>query len=218
VNALFIIVVGVVIVAAVIYGQVVKQQRRDALAALARRLGLSFYEEKDRDLAQTLGFLDKLDLGSNRYVYNRLSGEYQGHPVMAFEYHYQTQSGKHTHHHHFSVLTLKLPRTFPELLITPEGIFSKIAQSLGYDDIDMESAEFSAAFCVRSPDKKFAYDVCHPQMMEYLLARRYLAIEFEGNALALAYDACLDVTEIEPSLRQLVEIRRLMPDYLFKKT
>jgi hypothetical protein len=218
VNALFIIVVGVVIVAAVIYGQVVKQQRRDALAALARRLGLSFYEEKDRDLAQTLGFLDKLYLGSNRYVYNRLSGEYQGHPVMAFEYHYQTQSGKHTHHHHFSVLTLKLPRTFPELLITPEGIFSKIAQSLGYDDFDMESAEFSRAFCVRSPDKKFAYDVCHPQMMEYLLARRHLAIEIEGNALALAYDACLDVTEIEPSLRQLVEIRRLMPDYLFKKT
>jgi len=31
---------------------------------------------------------------------------------------------------------------------------------------------------VRSRDKKFAYDVCHPRMMEYLLARRDLAIEF----------------------------------------
>jgi hypothetical protein len=217
-DIVIIIVIAVAVVGAVIYGQIVKQQRRDALAALAGRLGLSFHEENDHDLPEHLSFLNKLDQGSNRYAYNRLSGRYQGHEVMAFDFHYKTGSGKNTRHHHISVLTLKLPRSFPELLITPEGIFSKIAQSLGYDDIDMESAEFSAAFCVRNPDKKFAYDVCHPQMMEYLLARRYLAIEFEGNALALAYDACLDVTEIEPSLRQLVEIRRLMPDYLFPKT
>jgi len=223
VEIILIIAVIVVIVAAIVYGQIVARRRRDAMAALAARLGLGFQEDHDHALAERLGFLRKLDEGSNRYVYNRLSGGYQGHEVMAFDFHYETYSysskgGRQTHHHHFSVLTLQLPRSFPELLITPEGIFSKIAQAFGYDDIDLESAEFSRTFCVRSRDKKFAYDVCHPLMMEYLLARPYLAIEFDGNLLALAYDSCLAVPEIEPSLRQLVEIRRLMPDYLFTKT
>lgn len=213
---------AVAIVAAIVYGLLAARRRREALAALAARLGLRFHEERDHALAERLGFLRKLDTGSNRYVYNRLSGGFQGHEVTAFDFHYETYShtkhGRQTHHHHFSVVTLVLPRSFPELLITPEGIFSKIAQAFGYDDIDFESAEFSRAFCVRSPDKKFAYDVCHPLMMEYLLARRHLAIEYEGNVLALAYDSCLEVTEIEPALQQLVEIRRLMPDYLFTKT
>lgn len=213
-----VIIIALAVVAAIVYSHIVKRQRRDAMAALAARLGLAFDEEKNRSLAEQLSFLRKLDTGDDRYAYNRLQGEFQGHHVMAFDFHYRTGSGKNTRHHYFSVLTLTLPRSFPELLITPEGFFSKIAQSLGYDDIDMESAEFSGVFCVRSPDKKFAYDVCHPQMMEYLLARRHLAIEFEGNALAMAHDTCLDVTGIEQSLQQLVEIRRLMPAYLFTKT
>lgn len=215
---LVVVLIGAVIIAAVVCGYLLERRRRDALAALAARLGLRFSEEHDRATAERLGFLRKLDTGSNRYLYNRLSGDYQGHEVMASDYHYETYShskrGRRTQHHHLSVLTLRLPRSFPELLITPEGFFSKIAQALGYDDIDFESAEFSRAFCVRSQDKKFAYDVCHPQMMEYLLAHRDLAIEFEGNVLALAFDSRLGVPQIEGRLQQLVELRRFLPGYL----
>lgn len=219
---LVIVLVGAVVIAAVVYGRMLERQRRDALAALAARLGLRFSEEHDHATAERLGFLRKLDTGANRYLYNRLSGDYQGHAVMASDYHYETYSyskrGRRTHHHHLSVLTLRLPRSFPELLITPEGFFSKIAQAVGYDDIDFESAEFSRAFCVRSRDKKFAYDVCHPLLMEYLLARPDLAIEIEGDMLALAFDTRLEVPQIESRLRQLVELRRFLPDYLFTKS
>lgn len=224
----FAIVVSIVLFVALIAGAVIlalraARQRRDALAALAARLGLSFAEERDYELAKRLGFLDKLDQGSNRYAYNRLSGVWQGHEVVVFEYHYETYShsrkgGRQTHHHYLTIFTLLLPESFPELLISREGIFSKLAQALGYDDIDFESAEFSRTFCVRSRDKKFAYDVCHPQMMEYLLARQDLSVEIEGNVLALAFDSRLDVPQIEPRLQQLVEIRRLMPDYLFTQS
>lgn len=219
---LFIALILVLMIALVILGRMAAQKRRDSLAALAARLGLQFNEEHDHRAAAGLGFLNKLDQGANRYLYNRLSGDHQGHEVEAFDYHYETYStnknGRQTHHHYLSVLTLRLPRAFPELIVSPEGIFSKIAQALGYDDIDLESAEFSGAFCVRSRDKKFAYAVCHPQMMEYLLARRDLAIEFDGNVLALAFDRRLEVPQIEHRLQQLVEIRRLMPDYLFTET
>lgn len=213
--------IGALVIAALVYSHIAERKRREAMAALAARLGLRFSEEHDHGMAERLNFLRKLDDGSNRYLYNRMSGDFQGHEVMAADFHYETythsKNGRQTHHHHLSILTLRLPRSFPELLITPEGLFSKIAQALGYDDIDFESAEFSRAFCVRCRDKKLAYAICHPLMMDYLLARRDLAIEFEGDVLALAFDSCLEVPRIEQRLQQLVEIRRLLPDYLFTK-
>ena len=110
---------------------------------------------------------------------------------------------------------LKLPGYFPELVIGPEGIFSKIAQAVGYDDIDFESHEFSSTFCVRSADKKFAYDVCNARMIEYLLSNRDFSIEIENNVLAIAFSRCLAPESIEANLQRLVHVRSLMPDYLF---
>jgi hypothetical protein len=55
-------------------------------------------------------------------------------------------------------------------------------------------------------------------MMEYLLANRDLTAEFEENALALAFDGQLAVTEIEHNLKRLVRLRELLPAYLFNQT
>jgi hypothetical protein len=139
---------------------------------------------------------------------------------MAFDYHYETHSTdskgrRQTHHHHFSFFILLLPRSFPELTIAREGVFSKIAQAFGFDDIDFESHEFSRKFCVRSKDKKFAYDVCHARFMEYLLANDDLNIEMEDSALAIGFGSCLKVSEIEHNLRRLREVRSFLPNYLF---
>lgn len=219
--AIIILVVGLFIVLA-IAGAAAARKRREELAVLAGRLGLNYRAEKDHSMASRFNFLDALATGSNRYAYNILSGFYQNHEVLAFDYHYETHSTdskgrRRTHHHHFSFFILTLPQSFPELRISREGFLSKIAQAFGYDDIDLESAEFSRAFCVRSKNKKFAYDVCHPQMMEYLLANRDLSIEVEDRVLALAFGQCLSATEIESNLRRLLEIRSRLPDYLFNK-
>jgi hypothetical protein len=211
-----------VMIAAIIFAAIAARKRREAMAALALRLGLNYQADRDYSIADRFAFLDALARGSNRYAFNILSGVYQGHEVLVFDYHYETHSTdskgrRQTHHHHFSFFVLLLPRRFPELRITREGLFSKIAQTFGYDDIDLESAEFSRAFCVRSKDKKFAYDVCHAQMMEYLLANRDLSIEVEGPALALAFGNRLSAEAIESNLGRLIEIRSRLPEYLFTK-
>lgn len=218
---IIILVVAAVIVL-VIMGAAAARKRREELAALAARLGLSYRGDNDHSLTDQFEFLDALARGSNRYAYNILSGLYQGHEVLVFDYHYETHSTdskgrRQTHHHHFSFFILTLSQSFPELRITREGFLSKIAQAFGYDDIDLESAEFSRAFCVRSKNKKFAYDVCHARMMEYLLAHRDLSIELEGHALALAFGKCLSASEIEMNLGRLFEIRSRLPEYLFTK-
>lgn len=219
--AIFIL-IGALIIAGIIFGALAAKRRREELAALAARLGLDFRPDDDYELADRFEFLDALDQGSNRYAFNVLSGRYQEQEVLVFDYHYETHStdskgNRQTHHHYFSFFMIFLPVSFPELRITKEGMLSKLAQAFGYDDIDFESAEFSRAFCVRSKDRKFAYDFCNAQMMEYLLANRDLSIEVEHSALALAFPSRLSAAEIERNLGRLFEVRSRLPEYLFTK-
>jgi hypothetical protein len=206
----------------VVFGSIIAKKRREAMAVLAGRLGLSFNPAEDTGIAKQYRFLNQLCVGDNRYAFNVLSGKYKDKDILAFDYHYETSStdakGNHeTHDYYFSFFILNLPASFPELLIVREGIFSKIAQALGYDDIDFESYEFSKKFCVRSKDKKFAYDFCNAKMIEYLLANEDLNIEVENNALSIASNRELKPENIEPNLDRLVTIRSLMPEYLFSR-
>ncbi|MDF7807589.1 hypothetical protein P4E94_09085 [Pontiellaceae bacterium B12219] len=214
------IIVVFCIIGAMIWGIMAGKKRRDAMTLLAEELGLDFHHDRDYQLADRYSFLDKLRQGSNRYCYNILSGDFQGHPISVFDYHYETYSTdskgrRQTNHHHFSFFVLTLPKYFPELTIAKESFFSKIAQAVGFDDIDFESHEFSKKFAVRSKDKKFAYDFCNAQMIDYLLGHPNINLEVDQNMLAVGYSSCLKVEEIKPHLERLIEIRERMPDYLF---
>ncbi len=215
------VIVAVLIVAAIgaIYGVIQARKRQEGLFELAQRLGLDFSAAEDREIADRYSFLKQLAEGENRYACNVLSGTYQQNQVLAFDYHYETytegKGGRQTHHHWFSFFILTLPAVFPDLTIRRENLLTKVAEVFGYQDIKFESAEFSGAFCVRSPDKKFAYDVCNAQMMEYLLAKRDLSVEIENQVLALVFNTRLSVQQIEANLQRLVEIRSRLPEYLF---
>ncbi len=222
-NVLIIIGVVALIIVGAILSYIAAQKRREAMLAMAARLGLRFDPGKDRELAHRYQFLDKLRAGENRYAFNILSGNYQGHDVMAFDYHYETHTRdskghRQTHHHYFSFFLLLMAVSFPELVIAREGFFSKVAQALGYDDIDFESHEFSRKFCVRSGNKKFAYDVCNARMIEYLLANDDLTIEIEGPAMGISFNSRLSPEKIESNLNRLIAARSLMPDYLFSRS
>lgn len=215
-----VIVVFICIIGAIIWGVMAGKKRRDGMTLLADKLGLNFHHDRNYQLADRFSFLDKLRQGSNQYAYNCMSGTYQGHELALFDFHYETYSNdskgrRQTHHHHFSFFVLTLPKYFEELTIAKESFFSKIAQAVGYDDIDFESHEFSKKFVVRSKNKKFAYDFCNARMIEYLLDHSNISIEVDQNQLAIGYNSCLKVDEIEAHLGRLIEIRALMPDYLF---
>lgn len=186
---------------------------------LAQRLSLNFDSGNDYSFDERFGFLKKLAKGNNRYAYNILSGKYQNYNVLAFDYHYEVtthdKNGSHTTHYRFSSFILQMPMFFPDLTIRHENFFTKVAEVFGYQDIKFESAEFSKAFNVRCPDKKFAYDVCNSRMIEFLLANRDLSIEIENQVIALLFNSCLSFDKIEFNLQRVAQIRSLMPDYLF---
>jgi hypothetical protein len=219
------VIVGVLVamVISAIYSMIQARKRLEGFWALAQRLNLNFSAAEDHGLAERYGFLKQLAQGENRYARNVLSGTYQQNEVLAFDYHYETHTtdskgNRTTQNHWFSFFILTLPASFPDLTVRRENFFTKVAEVFGYQDIKFESAEFSKAFCVRSPDKKFAYDVCTAPMMEYLLANRDLSIEIENDVIALAFNTRLSIEQIESNLQRLVEIRSRLPDYLFVKT
>ncbi len=219
IQILFVVGIILFVIAAGAFGWWQAKKRREAFQALAKKFGMR-YHRKDRGIASRYSFLKKLDQGSNRYAENILEGQYRGHPVLAFDYHYETYSTdskgrRQTHHHYFSFFILHQTHFFPELRIYPESFMSKFGQMLGYDDIDFESIEFSKAFTVRSSDKKFAYDICHTRMMEFMLKDKALAVEFDSQCIALEFGSRLAIEQFEHRLDQLCELRELIPDYVY---
>jgi hypothetical protein len=209
----------IIAVTVAVFSSKAARKRTEALRQLARSLGLDFHDGHDASFDERFPFLDKLCQGSKRYAFNVMSGQYKSNLVTLFDYHYETYStdskgNRQTAHHYFSFVILNHSKMFPELIISREGWFSKVIQFFGYDDIDFESAEFSRMFQVRSPDRKFAYDICHSKMIEFLLANRDLNIEIERNCVTLFFQNRLEPAEIPRNLDRLVAIRRMFPDYL----
>jgi hypothetical protein len=178
-----------------------------------------FNPNRDEGFAMGWGFLSSLARGADRYAFNILRGKYHEQSLFVFDYHYETGSDKNKVNHNLTVLMLVVKEVFPKMTIGPESFGDKIATAFGVEnDIKFESAEFSRAFCVRSQDKKFAYDVCNAQMIDYLLANRDLHIEVQGPVILLSFEPLLPVEQIEFNLQRLIEIRTLMPNYLFTQS
>jgi hypothetical protein len=207
------------IVAAIKQGRA-DRQRSLNLQTLASRLRFDdFNPNRDEGFAMGWGFLSRLAQGQDRYAFNILRGTYHEQSLFVFDYHYQTGSGKSRKEHYSTLLMLVFKEIFPQVSIGPESLRSKIAAAFGVgNDIKFESAEFSRTFCVRSQDKRFAYDVCNPQMIEYLLANRGLQVEIQGPVILLAFEPQLPVGQIEFNLQRLIEIRSRLPEYLFTNT
>ena len=187
---------------------------------MADRLGLQFDPGRNYSIPDDFGFLHHLTHGGNRYAFNILSGRHRETEMLAFDFHYEI-SGKGPDHelsssHRYLTTAMALvPAYFPELRIAPEGLLSKIAETLGEEDIHFESAEFTRVFCVRSRDKRFAYDVCNARVIDYLLENRDLNLQIQNCTLALASDEQWPAKEVEYNLERLCEIRSRLPQYLF---
>ena len=183
-----IVAVVLVIAALIIVGEKQRQKRREDLAAVGARLGLAFSPDKQYNFDDRYPFFDCLKTGSNRYAYNILTGSFDGRPIVAFDYHYETYStnsegDRTTYPHHFSAVVFDVGLPIDGLVIRPEGFFDRFSRILGFDDIDFESAEFSRQFYVACRDRQLAYDVIQPETMEQMLHRPRFMLHFDRGVV-----------------------------------
>jgi hypothetical protein len=217
----FALAAAVIIVFAVLAHQQAKK-RRMALAAWAASRGFSFDPTRDSQMDDRYPEFKCLRQGDNRYAYNVMAGNAGGRPVSAFDYHYATHSTdskghRTTHNHHFSAVIVATGLPLKPLAIRKEGFFDKIGEFLGFDDIDFESTEFSREFYVKSPDRRWAFDVIHQETMEFLLASPRFALELQGSD-AIAYrDRTFKPEDFEAALEVIAGVLDRLPEYLVKE-
>ena len=205
---ILIVVGGIGLVALAVYAAIqaekARQQRIADMRAYAEEVGLSFREEKDTSHDEEYAHFELFRRGFDRAAYNTISGEMSYNDAIVqvnmgdFTYKtretYTTTDSKGRTRtrtrivkHHFSYFIMELPYiTMPDLLIRREGFFDKIASAFGKNDIDFESAEFSRKYFVKCDSRKFAYDIIHPRMMEFLLETEPGLIDIENARICLS--------------------------------
>jgi hypothetical protein len=192
-SVLVIAVLAVLFIGFAIHAARQRRLRQEALQGLADSLGLSFDPGRDYDHDDRYAHLEIFRRGSRRYAYNTVSGRMtlgrHDCGVVFGDFHYAVRRGGRDNKkksERFSYLILELPWSgVPDLLIRAEGFFDRLGAMVGFDDIDFESEEFSRAFFVTSPDRKFAYDLIDRGMMDFLLASRPPLIDLEHGRLCL---------------------------------
>ena len=195
-----------------------KKKRREELAFMARQLGLS-YSPEDTQGCIGLPFA-LLRQGDGRGTENVLWGTWQQMPLTEFDYWYYEEStdaqGHHSKtYHRFSCAVTEIDAACSQLTIDRENFFTRIADSIGLDDIQFETTEFNDAFNVKSKDRKFANDFVDQRMMAWLLG---IGAEFRFEtcgAWLLCFCKKRAPAELVPLLGTLQQFRDQVPRVVF---
>ncbi|MDA1213416.1 MAG: hypothetical protein O2955_12945 [Planctomycetota bacterium] len=197
-------------------------KRRQELSHWAETLGLVFCADKDRSFDDRFSEFSHLQQGSNRYAYNIIEGRYNKYSFSAFDYHYETHSTdskgrRETHHHYFSAVVVDTGFPLKPLFIRNETIFDKVGEFFGFDDIDFELAEFSREFMVKSPDRRWAFDVLHQESMEFLLASPRFTLDMQNRRVLAYRSGTLSVAELEQGLDVVTGLIDRLPDSVVRE-
>lgn len=212
----FTIIVLMALAAFAIAAWVAASRRREALAAFAATWGFTWHGGKDPLAIEVrYGEFSALARGHSRGASNVFNGCRNGRQIVCFDYRYKTGTGKNQTAHSFSGAVIGMGYTFPHLLVRPENFLDKMAELVGMNDIDFESAEFSRNFFVKSENRKFAFDLFHARAMEYLLAQPApYTMEFSGEEMLITNDRTWDPAGFAAAVAHVEGLLDLMPEYL----
>jgi hypothetical protein len=159
---------------------VLSLRRVHALQTWARTHGWRFTPGPDPTVGRTYLELGLIGNGLVQAT-NLASGLWQGRQIHVFDLDRRRRPGSRDGVQGlFTCVAVKADMPLIPLRIRPEIAADRLASALGFNDIDFESAAFSAAFHVSSPDRKWAYDVLPPRQIEFLLRRPRWWLELGG--------------------------------------
>lgn len=217
------VVAAVVFAVVTVFASLAETKRRETMAALAAFLRLEWAVEDPFQIEERYKYFGALAQGHRRSARNVIHGRLGDVEVKAFDYTYYTTegtvsstsvSGTRQARHTFSAIVCDTGYLFQPIVIRPENFFDRIAEVIGFEDIDFESDEFNRAFHVQCSDKKFAYDIVHPRMMEFLLARIGWSLEIRQSALLVCDGSDFSVEKFRAAIDFAQGFLELLPEYL----
>lgn len=170
---------------------------------------------KDKDAAARLfafaGLMRELRTGAKGVSFAGLAraGERE---VTFIEHSYTTGSGKSQRTVRHSLAAIPAPPQWPELRISPEGIFRKLAELVGQKDVQLENPEFNDRWRVKTADEDFAIVLLSPEVQARMMEwpKEYWAA-IGGGAIAIVTGGHLTAERLTLMLRLVTELGGLIP-------
>lgn len=241
-QSLFIVlIVGAValIIIASLYAKKQAEERRAAMFEIAQRHGLEFYPYGLARVTSDAGFFDRLfglveapadrfleafrgfdpfGKGHSPEVSNLIAGRREGVDWFIFDYNYKvtTSNGKTTTTTTYrnGIAAVRIPMTLPGMRLSRESFMDRVMEKLGRREVEFESAEFNKLYFVQCRDQKAAYDLIHPQMMEYLLSIPVRDWQFAGPFLLIWQNSYYSPMEIHRVMQDIEGFLERVPNYV----
>ena len=186
----FWILVPTLIIGGLLWGAHVERKRKEAFQQLAQELGMNFSEVlNDHDQGALAGFALG-QRGHSRRHFNAMTADSGELRMVVFDYSYTVGGGKNKQRHNQSVVLLTSPTLYlPAFSLTPETFFDRMAEMLGYKDIDFDDDdEFSRRYLLKGPDESAIRGLFTSERRQAFLKWPKLTIEAAGHSF-IFYEA-----------------------------
>lgn len=164
-----------------------ERARTEALRRLAETAGLMFQPKGDVAALQSLGGVQLFDRGHSKEAFNLMTGRVGDDHVAVFDYRYTTGSGKNKNASCQTVVLLpSAKRGLPDLQMAPENPLTRLAETFGFQDIDIDSSpEFSSRYIVRGADEAAIRAALAPRAASYFAAHEGWSVEARAGSVAV---------------------------------
>jgi hypothetical protein len=215
--------VGAVVVGGLVAGAVADRRRREQLLVWSAERRWQ-WEATDTRLVDFLPG-EPFGRGHSRSVRNVVHGMWDGRQAVGFDYVYKVTSGsgknRRTRTYRHGVVALHLPAVLPRVHVGPENVFHKLAQGIGFDDIEVESHEFNRRYRVEARDQRAAFAILHPRLVETLTQVEPVEwrtdLSVHGPVLVSWWSGALDPVQLTQRLILLDRIADSVPDYVWRE-
>lgn len=207
-----------------------KEQRQREFASFAKRHGFQFHVAEPpgcgtfgfgprRVFGDPVGVIDyasgfePFGRGHGQAVENMVWGDEASCRWYLCDYRYSSGSGDDERTYSYGVVIAELPVLLPQMRIREQGFFDGVGSLLGAKDIQFESDDFNRRFWIVSDDSKRAYEVIHPQMMEYLMSLPVRDLQIYGNWIVWHESGTLSIHEFERVMQDIQGFHQRIPPY-----
>jgi hypothetical protein len=139
--------------------------RSGAVAAFAARNRLRY--QQSGSLADVPCSL--FTRGHSRRWLRCCSGSWQGVDVRYADFRYTVGYGRDQHTYTCSVVAIPLGCRIPEVQVAPRNPVRALVEKIEGDEILFESDDFNRRFLVTAQDRRFAYELLDPRMLQAIL-------------------------------------------------
>ena len=178
--------------------------RPEELALLGRKKGLAFRPVDSSNIARNYGvFFQVLSRGEEPDVRNVLQGSVRGRRIYAFD------CGG------ISAAMTPFDCGFKPVSIRPETVGGAAVDD--QEKIAFESHEFTNRYRVTAEDRRYAYRVVTPRIMELLLAHPGFSVDLAGNVLLVYSNGLWSSDQFQEAVELLCQFAETLPQLVLNE-